>query len=163
VHSAREEDLSARVLPDGATSLVFQRDGSVLRSADGHWRPWAPACVSGPRTGPFDFTLSAAGQIFIVQLLPAGAMQALGVPLSSLVDRFEQTESGAGPDADLHLQDRGRNAGHQRSWRVEPPHRAGQGLRRRLHADEHRANGAVGAVDGAVRRGQSVLVSLLDA
>ena len=96
VHAAREAELSARVLPDGTTCLAFQRDGTVLRSCDDAWRPWAATCVSGPRTGPFDIKLSAAGRILIVQLLPAGAMQALGVPMSSLADRFEPLDAVVG-------------------------------------------------------------------
>ena len=96
VHAAREAELSARVLPDGTTCLAFQRDETVLRSCDDAWRPWAATCVSGPRTGPFDIKLSAGGRILIVQLLPAGAMRALGVPMSSLADRFEQLDAVVG-------------------------------------------------------------------
>jgi len=96
VHAARDADLSARVLPDGTTCLAFQRYGTVLRSCDNAWSPWARTCVSGPRTGSFDFTLDADGWILIVQLLPAGAMQALGVPMSSLTDRFEPLDAVVG-------------------------------------------------------------------
>ncbi len=96
VHAARDADLAARVLPDGTTCLVFQRGGTVLRSCDGAWRPWATTAVSGPRSGPFDFTLGAAGSLYIVQLRPAGAMQILGVAMSSLADRFEPLDAVVG-------------------------------------------------------------------
>ena len=72
-------DLSARVLPDGTSCLVFQRDGSVLRSCDDGGRRWGATCVSGQGTGPFDFTLDAGGRILIVQIRAAGAMPALGL------------------------------------------------------------------------------------
>lgn len=96
VHASRDADLSARVLPDGSTCLVFQRDGRVLHSSEDAGNPLASTCVSGPRTGPFDFTLNAAGRILIVQLRPAGAIQALGVPMSLLADRFEQLDAVVG-------------------------------------------------------------------
>lgn len=96
VRAACDTDLSARVLPDGTTCLAFQRDGTVLRSCDNGWSPWATTCVSGPRTGSFDFTLNAAGRLLIVQLLPAGAMQVLGVPMSSLADTFEPLDAVLG-------------------------------------------------------------------
>lgn len=97
VRAADQTDLAARVLPDGSTSLVFRRDGTLLRTGDGGGTPWAEASVSGPRTGPFDFNLGAAGQIFIVQLHPAGAMNVLGVPMSSLANRFENLAAVVGP------------------------------------------------------------------
>jgi len=96
VHAAEDGDLSARVLPDGTSCLVFQRGGSELRSCDDGWRRWGATCVSGPRTGPFDFTLGASGRILIVQLRAAGAMPALGVPMSSLADRFEPLDAVVG-------------------------------------------------------------------
>ncbi len=34
VHAGRGAELRARVLPDGSTCLVFQREGTVLRSQD---------------------------------------------------------------------------------------------------------------------------------
>ncbi len=95
MRASKERDLSARVLPDGTSCLVFQRDGAVLHSrevAD----PWAVASISGPRSGPFDFTLGASGAIMIVQLLPAGARQILGVPMSELADRSEHLDSVVG-------------------------------------------------------------------
>ncbi len=93
VHSPADRDLLARVLPDGTTYLVFQRDGTVLRSSDDHGRPWLAACVSGPRTEAFDIQLSSAGRILIVQLGSAGASQALGVPMSELTDNLEDLSS----------------------------------------------------------------------
>ncbi|MBT8483992.1 MAG: AraC family transcriptional regulator [Phycisphaerales bacterium] len=93
VHASREATLSARVLPDGTSCVVFQRDGTVLRSFDDAGRPWQATCVSGPRTGPFDFTLGAGGRILIVQLVPEGAMRAIGVPMSSLANRVERLDA----------------------------------------------------------------------
>ncbi len=96
---AAATDLTARVLPDGSTCLVFQRVGSVLRSCDRGGMAWDDSSVSGPRTGPFDFQLAAAGRIFIVQLLPEGAMPVLGVPMSSLADRYEPLAAVMGSEA----------------------------------------------------------------
>ena len=88
-------DLAARVLPDTTTCLVFQRDGTVLRTNDGGGRLWRGAGVSGPRTCSFDFTLGAAGGIFIVPLLPVGAAVTLRVSMSTLADTAEQLMSRA--------------------------------------------------------------------
>lgn len=95
VHAAPAAELAARVLPDGSTCLTFQRDQTILRA--GHDRDaWAAACVSGPRSGAFDFQLSAAGRMLIVQLRPAGAQQVLGVPMNELANRVEPLEAVIG-------------------------------------------------------------------
>ncbi len=85
VRAGDEADLSARVLPDGSTFLVFHRDGATLRSRDVEGC-WASTAVCGPRSGPLDFTLGASDEILIVQLQPAGAARVLGVAMSSLAD-----------------------------------------------------------------------------
>lgn len=97
VRTADDADLSARVLPDGTSCAVFRRDGTMLRTADDGGRPWAAAAFSGPRTGPFDFTLERGGGMFIAQLAPQGAMPALGIPVVSLVDRVEPLDAIVGP------------------------------------------------------------------
>jgi hypothetical protein len=100
VHAGRADALAARVLPVGSTCLALQRDGAVLRSGDHDWRPWSMASVSGPGHGPFDFDLNPGGSFLIVQLRPAGAMQVLGVPMSSLADRSERLDDVVDRDAD---------------------------------------------------------------
>jgi AraC-like DNA-binding protein len=99
VHAGRNVELAARVLPDGSTCLVFQREGTVLHSADANGRPWAMNSVSGPRGGPLDIHLDPGGRIFIVQLEPAGARRVLGVSMSLLADRFEPLDAVTGPVA----------------------------------------------------------------
>jgi len=96
VQASSAANLSARVLPDGATCLVFKRDGAELCSCDDSWRPWAAASVSGPRSGPMDIKLGASGRILIVPLLPSGASKALGVPMSTMTDRFEDLDAVIG-------------------------------------------------------------------
>jgi AraC-like DNA-binding protein len=99
VHSASDAELAARVLPDGSTSVVFRSDGAVLRSSDEGWRPLDAMSVSGPRSSPFEFQLSPGGRMLIVQLQPAGAMQILGVPMSSLANAFDDLAAVAGPES----------------------------------------------------------------
>ncbi len=96
VQADQTEDLAARVLPDGTTCMVFQRDGTELRSCDDDGRPWSGVCISGPRTGPLDIKLKASGRILIVQLRPAGAIHALGVHMSLLADTYEPLEAVIG-------------------------------------------------------------------
>ncbi|MEM9302651.1 MAG: helix-turn-helix domain-containing protein [Pseudomonadota bacterium] len=96
VRAGHGEPLSARVLPDASSCIVFGRDGAVLRTGGEIGAPWGAASVAGPRSSPLDITLGAGGQIFIVQLRRAGARALLGVPLSHLTDRFEAADSVVG-------------------------------------------------------------------
>ena len=96
VRAPQRSDLEARVLPNGATCLVFLRDGSQLRTTDDDGTPWSAASISGPRTGPLDIRLAAGGEITIVQLLPEGATQALGTPMSGLTDSYQRLDAVIG-------------------------------------------------------------------
>lgn len=98
VIAGQDAELAARVLPDWSTCLVFKRDGTLLQSRDNAWQPWSAMCVSGPRSGPFDFKLCATGHIFIAQLHPEGAMRALGVPMSLLANAVEELDAVVGPE-----------------------------------------------------------------
>lgn len=93
MQSMHESDLQARVLPDGSTSLVFLRGDSALRTSDNRWGCWASASISGPRTKPFDMQLQSAGRMLIVQLHATGAARSLGVPMSTLLNRYEELEA----------------------------------------------------------------------
>ncbi|MEM8668037.1 MAG: helix-turn-helix domain-containing protein [Planctomycetota bacterium] len=95
-------DLSATVLPDGTPYIVFQKDGTRLKSSDNDGQFWSSVCLSGPRSTQFAVELGASSQIFIVQLSSTGGVPLLGLPMSEVTDQCINLDSVVDSNFDLN-------------------------------------------------------------